>query len=67
MTTITNKSSSFLVEGREISEEFLESEKPALEQLIAMGYEYKNQTELNKERTHVKFYSMIDLKMQLEN
>ena len=51
MTTITNKSSSFLVEGREISEEFLESEKPALEQLIAMGYEYKSQQDLHwKER-----------------
>lgn len=31
-------------------DEFVESECPALEQLVAMGYQYKNQAELNKER-----------------
>ncbi len=31
-------------------DEFTESERPALEQLVAMGYQYKNQTDLNKER-----------------
>jgi len=55
--------SSFLIEGREISEEFLESEKPALEQLIAMGYEYKNQSELNRER---KDYRQVLLYNRLE-
>src|SRR5688572_3256102 len=58
----TNKS--FLVEGREISEEFLESEKPALEQLIAMGYEYKSQQELNIGR---KDYRQVLLYDKLEN
>jgi type I restriction enzyme, R subunit len=62
MSTITNKSS-FLVEGREISEEFLESEKPGLEQLIAMGYEYKSQQELNVER---KDYRQVLLYDKLE-
>ena len=41
---------SFPFEGREESEEFLQSEKPALEQLKAMGYEYKSQQALNIER-----------------
>ena len=60
MTTTTK---SFLVEGREISEEFLESEKPALEQLIAMGYEYKSQHEINIER---KDYRQVLLYYRLE-
>src|SRR5688572_24158734 len=47
---MTASTKSFLIEGREISEEFLESEKPALEQLIAMEYEYKSQPDLNIER-----------------
>lgn len=34
----------------EDKEEWLKSELPALEQLYAMGYEYKSQNELNKER-----------------
>jgi len=55
--------SSFLIEGREVSEEFLESEKPALEQLIATGYEYKNQSEINKER---KDYRQVLLYERLE-
>ena len=58
MTTITNKS--FLIEGREISEEFLESEKPAIEQLHAMGYEYKSQSELNKERRDYREVLLYD-------
>ena len=55
--------SSFLVEGREVSEEYTESEKPALEQLIAMGYQYKNQSELNRER---KDYRQVLLYDRLE-
>ena len=54
---------SFLVEGREISEEFLESEKPALEQLIAIGYEYRSQQDLNLER---KDYRQVLLYDKLE-
>ena len=38
---------SFYIKGNEESEEYRESEKPALDQLIAMGYEYKSQQELN--------------------
>ena len=55
--------SSFLIEGREASEEYLESEKPALEQLIAMGYEYKSQHEINIER---KDYRQVLLYDRLE-
>jgi type I restriction enzyme R subunit len=55
--------SSFLIEGREISEEFLESEKPALEQLIEMGYEYKSQPVINVER---KDYRQVLLYERLE-
>src|SRR5215212_4287113 len=51
---------SFLVEGREISEEFLESEKPALEQLIAIGYEYKSQQDLNIERKDFREVLLYD-------
>ena len=54
---------SFYVIGREESEEYLESEKPALDQLIAMGYEYKTQQELNIER---KDYRQILLYDRLE-
>ncbi|MEX0854740.1 MAG: hypothetical protein WD018_03120, partial [Nitrosopumilaceae archaeon] len=31
-------------------DEAIESELPALEQLVAMGYEYKSQSEINKTR-----------------
>ena len=31
-------------------EEYLKSELPAIQQLQAMGYQYKSQSELNKER-----------------
>lgn len=54
---------SFLIEGREASEEYLESEKPAIEQLIAMGYEYKSQPDLNLER---KDYRQVILYDKLE-
>ena len=56
--------SSFLIEGREESEEFLESEKPALDQLIAMGYEYKTQQEINLERQD---YRQVLLYQRLKN
>jgi type I site-specific restriction-modification system R (restriction) subunit len=39
----------FEVEGRERSEEYRESEKPAIDQLVAMGYEFKSQLDLNKD------------------
>ena len=50
----------FFFEGREESEEFLESEKPALEQLVAMGYEYKTQQELNLERQDYRQVLLYD-------
>ncbi len=53
----------FFISGREESEEFIESEKPALEQLQVMGYEYKTQQELNIER---KDYRQILLYDRLE-
>src|ERR1051325_1135288 len=54
----------FFVEGREESEEFIESEKPALDQLIAMGYEYKSQQEINLERQD---YRQVLLYQRLKN
>jgi len=60
---MTSSTKSFLIEGREISEEFLESEKPALEQLIAMGYEYESQPDLNRQR---KDYRQVLLYDRLE-
>lgn len=51
---------SFFVIGREESEEFVESEKPALDQLIAMGYEYKTQQELNIERKDFRQILLYD-------
>ena len=50
----------FIFTGREESEEYLESEKPALRQLIAMGYEYKNQSELNRERKDYREVLLYD-------
>ena len=35
---------------QEEKDEWLKSELPALEQLSAMGYEYKSQADLNKTR-----------------
>jgi type I restriction enzyme R subunit len=51
------------VQGRESSEEFNESEKPALDLLIAMGYQYKSQIEINVER---KDYRQVLLYERLE-
>ncbi|MDE2591118.1 MAG: type I restriction endonuclease subunit R, partial [Patescibacteria group bacterium] len=44
-------------------DEVTESELPALEQLVAMGYEYKSQTDLNKER---KDYRQVLLYKRVE-
>jgi len=44
-------------------DEVTESELPALEQLVAMGYEYKSQTDLNKER---KDYRQVLLYKRIE-
>jgi len=44
-------------------DEAVESELPALEQLVAMGYSYKSQTDLNKER---KDYRQVLLYDRLE-
>lgn len=57
-------SNKFFIEGREESEEFFESEKPALDQLIAMGYEYKTQQEINLERQD---YRQVLLYQRLKN
>ena len=43
--------------------EAIESELPALKQLVAMGYEYKTQAELNKSRrkySEVLLYDMLE-------
>jgi type I restriction enzyme R subunit len=55
--------SHFFIIGREESEEYIESEKPAIDQLIAMGYQYKSQQELNLER---KDYRQVILYDRLE-
>jgi type I restriction enzyme, R subunit len=44
-------------------DEVIESELPALEQLVAMGYQYKSQTDLNKER---KDYRQVLLYKRIE-
>ncbi len=41
-------------------EEYLKSEQPAIQQLQAMGYEYKNQSELNKERRDYREVLLYD-------
>ena len=41
-------------------DEWLKSELPALEQLYAMGYEYKSQSELNKERKDLREVLLYD-------
>ena len=45
-------------------DEVTESELPALEQLVAMGYEYKSQADLNKER---KDYRQVLLNKRIED
>lgn len=47
-------SASYNPKGNDDSEEYRESEKPAIDQLIAMGYEYKSQPELNRERKDLR-------------
>src|SRR6476620_10570080 len=51
---------SFYLKGNEESEEYRESEKPALDQLIAMDYEYKSQQELNIERKDFRQVLLYD-------
>ena len=46
--------------GREESEEYQQSELPALRQLIAMGYQYKNQSDLNRERRDYREVLLYD-------
>ena len=41
-------------------DEWIESEQPAIQQLKAMGYEYKNQSELNKERKDFREVLLYD-------
>jgi type I restriction enzyme, R subunit len=41
-------------------EEWLKSELPALEQLYAMGYEYKSQADLNQERRDYREVLLYD-------
>lgn len=41
-------------------DEWLKSELPALEQLFTMGYEYKSQSELNKERKDLREVLLYD-------
>ena len=50
----------FYIIGREESEEYVESEKPTLDQLIAMGYEYKSQQELNIQRKDFRQILLYD-------
>lgn len=52
--------STVLFTGREESEEYKESELPALTQLVAMGYQYKNQSDLNKERKDYREVLLYD-------
>jgi len=49
-----------LFTGREESEEYRESELPALRQLVAMGYQYKSQSELNRERKDYREVLLYD-------
>ena len=44
----------------EDKDEWLKSELPALEQLYAMGYEYKSQAELNKARRDYREVLLYD-------
>lgn len=48
------------ISGTTEKEEYLESEKPALLQLQSMGYEYKNQAELNKARRDYREVLLYD-------
>jgi type I restriction enzyme, R subunit len=46
--------------GTTEKEEYLKSERPALQQLKAMGYDYKNQSDLNKERRDYREVLLYD-------
>ena len=51
-------------------EEYLKSELPAIQQLQGMGYEYKSQSELNKERRdyrEVLLYNRLELAIRKHN
>jgi type I restriction enzyme, R subunit len=45
---------------QEDKDEWLKSERPALEQLSAMGYEYKSQSDLNKSRRDYREILLYD-------
>jgi type I restriction enzyme, R subunit len=48
------------ISGSTEKDEYFESEKPAILQLQSMGYEYKNQAELNKERRDYREILLYD-------
>ena len=50
----------FIFTGREESEEYQQSELPALIQLVTMGYQYKNQSDLNIERRDYREVLLYD-------
>ncbi len=56
--------------GTTEKEEYLKSERPAIQQLVAMGYEYKNHSDLNKERRdhrEVLLYDRIEAAIRKHN
>jgi len=58
--TSSYRKQDFFFEGRDGGEEFRESERPALAQLTAMGYQYKSQPELNVERQDYRQVLLYD-------
>jgi type I site-specific restriction-modification system R (restriction) subunit len=46
--------------GTTEKDEWIKSEQPAIQQLIAMGYEYKNQNDLNKSRKDYREVLLYD-------
>src|SRR5215211_3150743 len=52
--------SSSSIVGTTEKEEYLKSELPAIQQLKAMGYDYKNQSDLNKERRDYREVLLYD-------
>ncbi|HKG31466.1 MAG TPA: type I restriction endonuclease subunit R [Nitrososphaeraceae archaeon] len=52
--------SSSNIVGTTEKEEYLKSERPAIQQLKAMGYDYKSQSELNKERRDYREVLLYD-------
>jgi type I restriction enzyme, R subunit len=53
-------SNSSSIVGTTEKEEYLKSELPAIQQLKAMGYDYKNQSDLNKERKDYREILLYD-------